>query len=300
MSLLKGRSFGRKKIKLFDVCNNALMLLICFITLYPIWYVVILSFNDGKDAVLGSIYWWPRIFTLKNYEVVFQDNSLLQAFAVSVARTLCATAAGVFFTAMVSYALSKRHLIGRGIYVSMGIVTIFFGGGLIPYFILIKDIGLYNNFLVYVIPAMFSFYNVFIYQSFFRQLPPSVEESALIDGCNDFIIFVRIILPLSKPLLATMALFAGVYHWNDYFMGVLFVSNNKLLPIQTVLFKIIAQNATSDMMLKVAASVNIERRVTPEAIKLATMVITTVPVVLVYPFLQKYFVKGILLGSIKG
>lgn len=292
----KGQSKGDT---VFDIFNVLIMLFICFITIYPIWYTVVNSLNDGADAMMGGIYWWPRKFSIQNYTAVFQNPDIFNAFIVTIARTVITTAAHVFFTAMVAYALSKKQLMGRNLYLVMGTITMFFSGGLIPYFLLIKNIGLYDNFLVYVIPGMFNFFNLIIFQSFFRELPAGLEESASIDGANDFTIFVKIVLPLSAPVLATIALFVGVYNWNDYFMGVIYINNENLLPIQTFLYKVISQTTSNQMIQSMPASVNTSA-LTSQSLKLATMVVTTLPIVCVYPFLQKYFVKGMLLGSIKG
>jgi len=286
--------------KVFNIINITLMTLILFITLYPFWYVFAVSFNEGKDAARGGIYFWPRMFTLENYEAVFRNKDLTTAFTISILRTIAGTVVNVLFTGMVAYAMSKTHLIGRRIYMLLGTITLFFGGGLIPYFLLIRDLGLKNNFLVYILPAMFNFYNMIIMMTFFKELPGELCESAELDGAGDLRIFLSIILPLSKPILATMALFAGVYHWNDFFMAVLFIDRRELLPIQTVLFKIVAEGEAQRMLSRLPSAVAIRRTLTSEAIKLATMVVTTVPVICVYPFLQKYFVKGMLIGSVKG
>lgn len=283
----------------FEVINTLIMLAVCFVTLYPLWYILINSLNESQDAMRGGIYWLPRLFSLQSYKVVFSDLSILNSFKVTILRTIFATILNVFFTSMVAYAISKKYLIGRKIYVAIGTVTLFFSGGLIPYFLLIKSLGLYDNFLVYILPGMFNFFNLIIFQSFFRELPASLEESAKIDGANDFKIFIRIILPLSKPVLATIALFVAVSNWNDYFMGVLFTNKESLLPIQTFLYRIISQTG-SNQMLSALPSGQKMNSVTSESIKLATMVVTTLPIVFVYPFVQKYFAKGLILGSIKG
>ncbi|RCX08496.1 carbohydrate ABC transporter membrane protein 2 (CUT1 family) [Anaerobacterium chartisolvens] len=283
----------------FELINIFIMLIICFLTLYPIWYCIVNSFNDGADAMMGGIYWWPRMFSIDNYKAVFADTSILKAFAVTILRTVIGTALAVYFTAMVSYALSKKELAGRKIYMMIGSITLFFSGGLIPFFILIKKIGLYDNFLVFIIPSMFYFFNAIIFIAFFKELPSALEESAKIDGANDVVIFIKIIIPLSTPVLATIAIYVGVYHWNDYFAGVIFIKSMDLQPIQTFLYKIIAENTSGQMMGRAAGSIN-QGAVTSQSIKLATMVATTFPIVCVYPFLQKYFVKGILLGSVKG
>ncbi len=205
---LNGATIGDKVIVLF-------MLILCFVTLYPVWYTIVISFNDSSDALRGGIYWFPRKFSLESYRTVFMDKSIIRAFGVTVARTVIGTVTSVLFTAMVGYAFSKKHIMGNKIYMLLGTVTMFFGGGLIPYFILLKNIGLYDNFWVYIIPSLFNFYNMIIFMSFFRELPAGLEESAKLDGVNDLVVFIRIIVPLSMPVIATIALFNGVWHWND-------------------------------------------------------------------------------------
>jgi putative aldouronate transport system permease protein len=295
------RSIGRRGMgsELFDILITAIMVLICFITLYPVWYTVVISFNDSNDALRGGIYWWPRKFTLQSYVTVFQDKSIIKAFNVTIWRTLIGTVTNVFFTAMVAYALSKQYIMGRKVYMILGTVTMFFGGGLIPYFILIKNIGLYDNFLVYIIPALFNFYNLLIFMAFFRELPAGLEESAKLDGANDFTIFVRLVIPLSTPVLATIALFTGVYHWNDYFTAVMYTNNQDLQPIQTFLYRIVASASASKAVVALPAGVSAQQ-VSSNSVRLATMVVTTAPIICVYPFLQRYFVKGMMIGSIKG
>ncbi|ONI46135.1 ABC transporter permease [Candidatus Epulonipiscioides gigas] len=280
----------------FDWVNNILMFCICFITLYPIWYILVNSFNEGADAMLGGIFWWPREFTTENYAAVFANKGLMTSFGITVLRTLIGTVTNVFFTAMVAYPLSKEHLMGRKFYIIMGTITMFFSGGLIPSFLLYKNLDILNKFIVYILPSLFNFFNLIIFVNFFREIPKALEESASIDGANDIVIFLKVILPLSKPVLATIALFTGVYHWNDYFAGVIFIQDASLEPIQTFLYRIVAESGSNQM---VAAATNVVKSTTSLSIKLATMVITTFPIVCVYPFLQKYFVKGMLIGAVK-
>lgn len=276
-----------------------IMGLICFIALYPVWYTIIISFNDSSDAMRGGIYWVSRKFSLESYRAVFQDKTIVQAFMVTVLRTLIGTVTSVFFTAMVAYAFSKKHIMFNKFYTILGTITMFFGGGLIPYFITIKNLGLYDSFLVYIIPGLFNFYNMIIFMSFFRAMPASLEESAKLDGANDMLIFVRIILPLSMPVVATIALFNGVGHWNDYFTGVMYINKASLQPIQTYLYRIVASASASKAVVAMPAGVSAQQ-VSSQSVRLATMVVTTFPIMCVYPFLQKYFVKGMLIGSIKG
>lgn len=284
---------------IFDNINFLIMIIICAITIYPIWYVIVNSLNDGVDAMGGGIYWWPREFTIENYKAVFANPGILTAFGVTIAKTVIGTLTHVFFTAMVAYAISRRDLYGRNFYMVIGIITMFFSGGLIPYFLLIRDLGLFDNFLVYIVPTLFNFFHLIIFVSFFRELPTSLEEAAKIDGANDFMIFIKVILPLSMPVIATIALFQGVYQWNDYFAGVIFVNNPDLQPIQTYLYKVVAESSSNQMMANAPGGIT-TKTVTSQSIKLATMVVTTLPIMLVYPFLQKYFVKGMLIGSVKG
>jgi putative aldouronate transport system permease protein len=283
---------------IYDWSNIILMLFICCITIYPIWYVVVNSFSEGQDAMRGGIYWYPRIFSLDNYTAVFNNKGLMTAMGITVAKTVIGTTLHVFFTAMVAYAFSKKELFGRTLYMYIGTVTLFFSGGLIPYYLLIRDLGLLDSFWVYIFPAMFSFFDLIIFMAFFREIPEGMEEAAKIDGANDLKIFYRIIIPVSMPVIATISLFHGVYQWNDYFTAVIFTNNTDLQPIQTFLYRIVALSGSNQIASMVPE--NMVRKVTSQSVKLATMVVTTLPIVLVYPFLQKYFVKGFMIGSIKG
>lgn len=200
---------------------------------------------------------------------------------------------------MVAYALSRKDLVGGKLYILIGTITLFFNGGLIPTFLLMRDLHLLDNFMVFIIPVMFSFFDLIIFMTFFREIPDGLEEAARIDGANDWSILLRIVLPVSMPVIATIALFHGVYQWNDYFAGIIYVNNVDLQPIQTYLFRVVAQSSSNTMMVAVQGSAA-TRSVTSQSIKLATMVVTTLPIVFVYPFLQRYFVKGMMIGSIKG
>ncbi|WP_042201403.1 carbohydrate ABC transporter permease [Paenibacillus camerounensis] len=296
MFSLKRKTMGEA---IFDIANNLVMLCICFVTLYPIWYVLVNAFNDGTDAMMGGIYWWPRMFSLENFEAVFASSGIMMAMGITVAKTLLGVLLHVFFTAMVAYALSRKGLIGGKLYILLGTITLFFNGGLIPTFLLNRDLHLLDNFLVYIIPVLFSFFDLIIFMTFFREIPEGLEEAAWIDGANDWSILLRVVLPVSMPVIATIALFHGVYQWNDYFTGIIYINNPDLQPIQTFLFRVVAQSSSSQMMVAIQGS-TVTKSVTSQSVKLATMVVTTLPIVFVYPFLQRYFVKGMMIGSIKG
>ncbi|NWL86265.1 MULTISPECIES: carbohydrate ABC transporter permease [unclassified Paenibacillus] len=296
MSFIKRKTIGEA---IFDIINNLGMLLICFVTLYPIWYVLINAFNDGKDAMLGGIYWWPRVFSLENFKAVFDNPGITTAMLLTVAKTLVGVGAHVFFTAMVAYAFSRRELIFGRFYIFLGTITMIFSGGLIPTYLLIRDLHMLDTFAVFIIPVLFSFFDLIIFMTFFREIPDGLDEAARIDGANDWTILLRIVLPVSMPVIATIALFHGVYQWNDYFAGIIYINKESLQPIQTFLYRVVAQSSSNIMTTALQGSA-VTKTVTSQSVKLATMVVTTLPIVFAYPFLQRYFVKGMMIGSIKG
>lgn len=280
-----------------------ILALLAFITFYPFWNSLVISFNDGKDAMLGGITFWPREFTLANYELVFQDKRLIHAFFVTVARTIVGTIFSVLATALLAYGLSKKELIGRKFFMIFCLVTMFFSGGLIPSFILIKNLQLMDTFWVMIIPTLISVWNMIIFRTFFQQLPAGLEESAKIDGCGYWSTFFRIILPLSGPVIATLSLFTAVYHWNDWFFPTIYITSENLVPVQTFLQKVLKSNTLSQAIGQVdagaAAHMSKLSSVTGKSLSMAIMMVATLPIMMVYPFVQKYFVKGVLIGSLK-
>ncbi len=286
-----------KENRLFNIVNVTLLALFTILIVFPIWNIVALSFNDAQDSVRGGIYFWPRKFSLESYRLVFASDDILQAALISVSKTAIGIVTHVAFTACVAYGLSKKGLFARGLYIKMGIFTMFFSGGIVPVFLLIRGLGLYNNFWVYIIPVLFSFYDMIIFMNFFRAIPASLEESAEIDGADVWQCFVRIILPLSTPVLATIALFNGVSQWNDYMTARFYINDESLFPLQMKIYEIIVQSRMSEIR-DTAASVVLPT--TPQSIQLATIVVATVPIVLIYPFLQRYFISGMTLGAVKG
>lgn len=282
--------------KWFNIFNVIFMAFFISIIVFPLINIIALSFNDGYDAMKGGIYLLPRKFTLINYETILKDNTIYRAFGVTFVKTIVGVAGHLLITGMAAYAMSKSYLIGRKAFIRMGIITMFFYGGMIPMFLVVKSLGLANNFWVYVIPVLFSFYDMIIMMNFFRGLPESIEESAKIDGANVFQIFFRIVMPLSVPVFATIALFHGVYQWNDFFTAKLFITDKSLYPIQYYLYQLLtsagAANATK-------AGAYVSKAFTTQSLQQATMIITTLPIMLVYPFLQKYFISGMLVGGVK-
>ncbi|WP_098741377.1 carbohydrate ABC transporter permease [Paenibacillus sp. EZ-K15] len=281
--------------RIFDTINIILLVTFTIIIVVPLWNVVVSSFSSGRSLAEGGFIFWPTEFSLENYQAVFRDANIWNAFFISVAKTVMGVITHVFFCAMVGYGLSKKYVRGRKFYVAMGVVTMFFSGGMIPTYLLIKDLGLLNSFWVYIIPALLSFYDVIILMNFFRNVPDSLEESAKIDGGGDWRIFLSIFIPLSMPAMATIALFNGVGQWNDFMTTKLYITDQALYPLQMMLYEIIVQSQTQSMQN--IGSVAIQT--TTKGVQLATIVVTTLPIVVMYPILQRYFISGMMLGAVK-
>lgn len=280
-----------------------LLTLLAFMTFYPFWNALVISFNSGIDTSMGGVTFWPRDWTLENYGIVFKDERLVTAFLVSISRTVVGTIASIFITALFAYGLSKKELMGRKFYMILCIITMYFSGGLIPSFLLIRELHLMNTFWVFIIPTLVSVWNMIIFRTFFQGLPAGLEESAKIDGSGNWGIFFRIVVPLSGPVIATLSLFTAVFHWNDWFGPSIYITNEKLLPIQTMLKQILNSNIVSDQMSQLDSAAQGQlakmRTVTSKSLSMATMMVATIPIIMVYPFVQKYFVKGVLVGSLK-
>jgi putative aldouronate transport system permease protein len=290
---LKDKNLGED---IFIIFNTIFMCIILFITFYPFYYVIIASLNNPLDLLKGPIYLLPRKFSLINYEYILQDRRILQAALITVSRTVIGSLSSVLFTAAFAYGISKNWLLGRQFFVMMALITIYVSGGLIPtYLVIAHFLKLRGNFLVFIIPNLFSAFNAFIMSSFFKKdIPSEIEESAKIDGANDLLIFFRIVLPLSKPLLATMLLFNGVWHWNSWFDALLY-GGRKLETLPLYLVRAIQSASATGQAGSFISTLGLNTY----SVRLATMVITTFPIVIIYPFLQRYFVKGLTIGAIR-
>ena len=278
------------------------MLFVLIVTAYPFYYTLVMSFNEGNDALRGGIYFWPRAFTLENYQKFITDQKWILGFLISVARTVVGTICSVLFTCLVAYAMSFRDLKLRKFYYIIMITCMYFSGGLIPYYLTLRSIGLLNSFWVYILPGIYSIYNMILAISFFESLPRALYESAYLDGANDFTIYIKIVLPLSKPLLATLALFVAVSQWNAWTDTAFFcVGEKNLRTLAYLLREVIVSNSTgaeqvATMSAEAAARMD---TTTTRSIQMAAMVIAVFPIMCVYPFLQKYFISGIMLGAVK-
>lgn len=277
------------------------LILLSFSALYPFWNTLVVSLNEGLDTSKGGITFWPREFTWSNYEIVFNNERLLQAFGISILRTVIGTIAAIFMTSLLAYGMSKSHLIGRKFFTVFFIFTLYFGGGLIPTFLLIKSLGLMNNFLVFIIPGLISVWNMIVFRTFFKSLPNGLEESAQIDGCSNWGVFFKIVLPLSGPVIATLGLFTAISHWNDWFVPTIYITNHDLMPIQTILRRILNANLLNEAIgVDSLAQERLDKRnITSKSLISATIMVVSLPIIAVYPFVQKYFVNGVMVGSLK-
>jgi putative aldouronate transport system permease protein len=288
---------------IFHTFNTAAMLLLAVVTLYPFLNTLAVSFNAGNDTIRGGIYLWPRVWSLQNYQAVFVGGTIYNAFWVSVARTVIATVISLFLTSMLAYTVSRREFMFRKPITLIVVLTMYFNAGLIPYYFLIKDLNLLNKFLVYIIPGLISAFNMIVIRTYIQQLPEGLIESAKIDGAGDFRTFVSIVLPLCQPVLATVALFIAVGQWNSWFDTFLFASSKQhLSTLQYELMKLLSSTmvqSTSAAAMYGADPTAKLNQVTPVSIRAAITIVASVPILIVYPFLQKYFVHGLQLGSMK-
>lgn len=300
---MKSLSGNRKPIDVFSIVNYSLLFIIGIITLYPFLNVLAVSFNDAVDTVRGGITIYPRVFSLESYKEILGYQSLITGFIISVLRTVIGTAIGLFCTSMLAYTLSREDYFARKFIGTLFIITMYVGGGLIPDYMLIRTLGLFGNFIVYILPGMIGVFNVIVLRSYMDGLPIELQESAKLDGANDMTIFFRIIFPLCVPVLAVISLFIAVGHWNSWFDTYLYCNGKaNLTTLQFELQKVLltAQVMSSDGQ-NPFKQVDPNRHITvsPESIRMAMTIVATVPILLVYPFVQKYFIKGMTLGAVK-
>ena len=289
--------------RVFPTINAIILILVMFVTLYPVINTVAYSFNDGTDALRGNIGLWPRVFSLESYKTILSDAAVYQAAWISASKTVIITLLNLFWTSMLAYALSRREYVLRKPITILMVLTMYVNAGLIPNYLLIsKTLHLNNSYLVYIIPTMFSCFNMIVIRTYIASLPEALVESAKIDGAGDIRVFWRIIFPLCKPVLATVALFVAVGSWNSWFDTYLYNGGKKeLYSLQYLLkMKLATTQASSNAAKATADALSAAAgQTTPVTIRCAITVIATVPILIVYPFLQKYFVTGIALGSVK-
>lgn len=292
--------------KLFDIFNIVFMVVLMVVTLYPFLNMFALSFNDANDSIRGSIHIWPREWTLRNYEYVFSESNVFHATLISILRTVIGTVISVFCTAMLAYTISRPEYALKKFVSITFIFTMYFSGGLIPNYLLIKELGMTNSFWVYIIPGIIGVFNMIVIRSFIEGLPEGIMESAKMDGAGDFTTFTRIVMPLTVPVLATVSLFVAVFQWNSWFDVFLYNSSKPdLSTLQYELMKVLSTSNTTTSTGGSAADAYANAQgnvtmVTPTSVRATMTIVASVPIIIVYPFLQKYFVQGMTLGGVKG
>ncbi|MCE3203272.1 carbohydrate ABC transporter permease [Paenibacillus sonchi] len=295
---LTGKSWADR---IFDFIVYFVVLIVIVVTIYPFLNVLAISLNDSVDSVRGGITIYPREFTWDNYLKIFTFSGLVTGFKISALRTVAGTLLGLISASMLAFTVSRPDFQGRKFVSTFLAMTMYISGGMIPVYMLVKDLGMMNSFAVYIVPGLVSAFNVFVIRSFIDGLPYALQESAKLDGANDFTIYLRVILPLLKPALATISLFLAVGQWNAWFDTYLYNgSSPHLTTLQYELMKVL-QTTTSgnngDYRSNIASMAS--NQVSPESLKMAITIVVTVPILMVYPFIQKYFVKGMTLGAVK-
>ena len=283
-----------------DIVKVVFLAFVVVVTVYPFWNIFIISINDATDAIRGGLYFLPRKLSLSSYAEILGRSTFLASIKVSVARTLIGTPVAVLVTAMLAYPLSKKDLVGRKFWNLLFVFTMYFGGGLVPYYMVLKGIHMLNTFWVFIFPMMMSVYNMILIRSYIESMPDSLFEAAKIDGANDLVVFVKMVIPLSKPILMTVALFVAINQWNSWFDAYLYTSDQALKPMQSILVEILNQYQTGASTSQAMSNAKAGVTVTPDSIRMAATMVATLPIIMVYPFVQKYFVKGIMLGAVKG
>lgn len=306
--LVKRKTFKQVQINkadlIFDIINYLLMFLVLVIILYPLLYIVSTSFSEPMKVASGEMWLFPRGFTLEGYERLFNYSEIWLGYANTIFYTLVGTTLNLAVTLPCAYAISRKDFVGRTFIIILLMITMFFSGGLIPTYLVIKQLNLLNTRIILIIGGATSAYNIFIARTFFSTtIPNELEEASRIDGCSNWKLFIRIILPLSKPIIAVLGLFFGVGHWNSYFNAMIYLKDRSLYPLQLILREILIQSKVAAEMamadVDVAETLAAKARIA-ELIKYTSIIVSTVPILILYVCLQRYFVQGVMIGAIKG
>ncbi|OCT11364.1 ABC transporter permease [Paenibacillus pectinilyticus] len=285
--------------KIFNVLNYTVLTIIGLVTLLPFIYVVLISFTDPTEYLTKSLVLIPEKWSLSAYEYIFSTNAFVRAMGISGILAVFGTLLSLIVTSALAYVLSRKRLKGKKFFLVAILMTMLFNPGMIPNYLLVDSLGLMDSIWALILPALTSAWYVFLMRNFYQEIPDELEEAAKMDGCSDIGVFFRIMLPISVSALAAFGLFYAVAYWNTYFSGVLYINSDSLRPLQ-VLLQMLLISASQMADPSMAAMLESERTVPPQVIKMAAVVISSLPIVMVYPFLQKYFVKGMMVGSVKG
>ncbi|NLK21969.1 MAG: carbohydrate ABC transporter permease [Epulopiscium sp.] len=299
-NIFRGKGIGEV---IFEIFLYLFMVIVLIVTLYPFLNVLAISLNESADATRGGIHIWPRKFTLNNYTEIFKYRNIPNAFIISTMRTIIGTLTGIISSCMLAYTLSRKDFIAKKLFALIFVLTMYISGGLIPDYMLIRNLKLLNNFWVYIIPGLINTWNVIVIRSFIDNLPFSLQESAKIDGATDFQVFTKIILPLCIPVVATISLFIAVGQWNSWMDTFLYASSKESIStLQYELMRIMANTTATqgaDAALKSQSMGVLANTVSPQSVRMAITIVATAPILIVYPFVQKYFVSGMTLGAVK-
>ena len=283
----------------FDVINYLILTCVLFATFYPLYFIVIASISDPTNVLAGRVWIFPNGFSLESYRRVIRDESIVLGYRNSLIYTSLGTVINLIMTLTAAYPLSRKDFRGRGVFMFILTFTMFFSGGLIPTYLLVRSLGMLNTIWAMVIPSAVAVWNIIIARTFFASsIPQSMLDAAVIDGCSNFKFFLRVVLPISPAIIAVMVLFYAVGHWNSFFEALIYLTDERKHPLQLVLRNILIMNAADKDMLDAEEAAKLFQMV--EIIKYAVIVVASVPLLLLYPFVQKYFVKGVMIGSLKG
>lgn len=286
---------NNKKISTFSIFNYTLMIILCIIFIYPFIYTAAISFSGAKPIMEGKVLLFPKEVTLSAYQALFKNDSMIRSFIFTIELTVSGVAASIVATTFTAYPLSRIDFKGKNIFLNLIIFTMYFNGGLIPTYLLIKQIGLTNKMGALIFPSLIDTFLLIVMLNYFRGLPIELEEAGKVEGASNFNIFLKIILPLSLPVLATLTIFYAVSYWNCFFSALMYIQTPKKYPLQVMLYQILSSTDTVTNSEDVSS-----KQVIAENLKGAIVIVTAMPIIVIYPFLQKYFIKGATVGAVKG
>ncbi|MCU6794164.1 carbohydrate ABC transporter permease [Paenibacillus sp. WQ 127069] len=287
-----------KKLSLFDVVNVMIMLLVIVVTVYPLYYMGIVSISSGLSVQRGDVFLYPIEVTLKAYSVVLDDPSILRAYGNTLLYTCLGVCVNLIMTTLCAYPLSRNHLYGKALLSFFVVFTMFFDGGLIPRYMVVHSLGMVNSIWAILIPTAINVFNMILMRTFFAEIPDALHESATVDGASEWRILLQVVLPLSMPVMATMFIFYAVAHWNSFFPALIYLNEKQLYPLQIIVRNIVIQGDMSSQTTEMGAGEN--SSVMAQNVKYAVVFIAILPILVVYPFVQKYFIQGAMLGAVKG
>ncbi len=287
--------------KIFSIVVGSLVIMTFIIMVYPLLFVVSASFSDPVLVLAGKVGLFPKGFNIKSYVTVFQEPDVYTGYKNTIIYTTVGTAVNIIMTTLGAYPLSRKKFYGKNLFTAMLAFTMIFNGGLIPKYMVIKQLGLVNNFWVMIIPDAIQMWNLVIMRTFFQKnIPDEIYDAAMIDGCSNIRVLKSIVIPLSKSIFAVMVLFYAVSHWNSFFTALIYLTDERKYPLQIFLRRILIQNQYTEGLINTSGESAAERMFAAEGMKYSLIIISSLPILILYPFIQKYFVKGVMIGAIKG